>query len=88
MNAVMSIKGDPGGNMDVADAVAIRPLLFASVHRTGPALGFPLVAPHGARIRQIINLLDLAADLQEQLLFLPATVNGRDSITERVVVQL
>jgi hypothetical protein len=36
-----------------------------------------------SRIRQIINLLDLAPDLQEQLLFLPLTANGHDAITER-----
>ncbi|HZU28992.1 MAG TPA: recombinase family protein [Bryobacteraceae bacterium] len=36
-----------------------------------------------SRIRQILNLLDLAPDIQEQLLFLPRSANGRDSITEQ-----
>lgn len=35
-----------------------------------------------ARLTQIMNLLCLAPDLQEQLLFLPVTAHGRDEITE------
>jgi hypothetical protein len=33
-----------------------------------------------ARICQILNLIHLAPDLQEALLFLPPTVRGRDAI--------
>jgi len=33
-----------------------------------------------ARISQILNLLHLAPDIQEALLFLPPTVRGRDAI--------
>lgn len=33
-----------------------------------------------ARISQILSLLHLAADIQEELLFLPPTVHGRDPI--------
>ena len=36
-----------------------------------------------ARITQIMNLLSLAPDIQEALLFLPRTVRGRDPIRER-----
>lgn len=36
-----------------------------------------------ARLTQIMNLLWLAPDIQEQLLFLPHTSRGRDVITER-----
>lgn len=36
-----------------------------------------------ARITQIMNLLLLAPDIQEEILFLPRTVQGRDPITER-----
>ena len=35
------------------------------------------------RITQIMNLLHLAPDLQEALLFLPRVERGRDKITER-----
>lgn len=36
-----------------------------------------------ARLTQITNLLQLAPDIQEQVLFLPTTQSGRDPITER-----
>lgn len=36
-----------------------------------------------ARLTQIMNLLSLAPDIQEAILFLPATERGRESITER-----
>ena len=36
-----------------------------------------------ARITQIMNLLNLAPDIQEALLFLPRTLKGRDPIRER-----
>lgn len=36
-----------------------------------------------ARLTQIMNLLSLAPDIQEAILFRPATERGRESITER-----
>ena len=36
-----------------------------------------------ARLTQIMNLLCLAPDLQEQILFLPTTERKRDAITEK-----
>ena len=36
-----------------------------------------------ARITQIMSLLNLAPDIQEELLFLPRTLSRRDPITER-----
>ena len=36
-----------------------------------------------ARITQIMNLLHLAPDIQEQILFLPRVSDGRDPIAER-----
>jgi len=38
-----------------------------------------------ARLTQIMNLLLLAPDIQEQILFLPKTMSGRDPISERRV---
>lgn len=38
-----------------------------------------------ARITQIMNLLHLAPDIQEDILFLPATDGGRAPIRERMV---
>lgn len=36
-----------------------------------------------ARVTQIMNLLNLAPDIQEEILFLPRTLKGRDPIRER-----
>ena len=38
-----------------------------------------------ARVTQIMNLLNLAPDIQEEILFLPRTINGSDPIVERDV---
>ena len=38
-----------------------------------------------ARVTQIMNLLHLAPDIQEAILFLPRTERGRDPIRERMV---
>lgn len=38
-----------------------------------------------ARITQLMNLLNLAPDIQEQILFLPLTASGRDPIAEHQV---
>jgi hypothetical protein len=38
-----------------------------------------------ARVTQIMNLLHLAPDIQEALLFLPLTTSGRDPIRERML---
>ena len=34
-------------------------------------------------LTQIMNLLNLAPDIQEQILFLPRVVKGRAAVTER-----
>jgi len=36
-----------------------------------------------ARLTQILSMLLLAPDLQEEILFLPRTISGRDVVTER-----
>ena len=41
-----------------------------------------------ARMSQIMGLLNLAPDIQEEILFLPKTVNGRDPISAREVIQM
>ena len=38
-----------------------------------------------ARMSQIMNLLNLAPDIQEAILFLPPVESGRDPITEREI---
>ena len=36
-----------------------------------------------ARVTQIMNLLNLAPEIQERLLFMPGAATGRDAVTER-----
>jgi hypothetical protein len=65
-------------------ALAIR---FDGLIRSGEVAGQADLARLGhvtrARVTQIMNLLHLAPDIQEELLFLPWTVTGRDPIRER-----
>jgi hypothetical protein len=62
-------------------ALAIR---FDRLVRDGTVEDYASLARLGhvtrARITQIINLLMLAPDIQEEILFLPSTVRGRDPI--------
>ena len=41
-----------------------------------------------ARLSQIMDLLMLAPEIQEEILLLPSTVSGRDSIHERRLREL
>jgi hypothetical protein len=64
-------------------ALAIR---FDKLLRDGVARDYADLARLGgvtrARLTQIMNLLLLAPDIQEALLFLPRTTHGRDPIAE------
>jgi hypothetical protein len=48
-------------------------------HKTLAAVGY-ISKP---RMSQIMNLTNLAPEIQETLLFLPRTISGEDAITER-----
>jgi hypothetical protein len=60
---------------------------FEGLVRNGEVTDYAALARLGrvsrARISQIMSLLSLAPDLQEQILFLPRTERGRDSIQMR-----
>ncbi len=60
-------------------ALAIR---FENLVRTGAVSDYAALAELGhvtrARVTQIMNLLCLAPDIQEEVLFLPKTEQGRD----------
>jgi len=55
--------------------------------RTGEVTGYAELAALGhvtrARLSQIMSLLSLTPDLQEEILFLPRTLKGRDPIQLR-----
>ncbi len=67
-------------------ALAIR---FDGLIRDGVVESYAELASLGhvtrARLTQIMNLLSLAPDIQEEILFLPETERGRDAVTERQV---
>jgi len=67
-------------------ALAIR---FEQLVRDGTVADYAELARLGhvtrARMTQIMNLLNLAPDIQEKLLFLPVMAVGDDPITERQV---
>ena len=64
-------------------ALAIR---FDGLLQRGEVADYAELARLGhvtrARVTQIMNLLNLAPNIQEELLFLPPTVSGRDTIKE------
>lgn len=81
--------GDAAGNGNVPRvarllALAIR---FEDLIRRGEVQDYADLARLGyvtrARITQVMNLLNLAPDIQEDILCLPNTTQGRDRIYER-----
>jgi len=73
----------PGRVPRVARLMALA-LRLEELLRTGQVGNYTEMAALGhvtrARICQILNLLHLAPDIQEALLFLPPTLRGRDAI--------
>ena len=73
----------PGRVPRVARLMALA-LRFDELIRTGQVAHYSALASLGhvtrARICQIMNLIHLAPDIQEALLFLPPTLRGRDPI--------
>ena len=57
--------------------------------RTGVANDYADLARLGhvtrARVTQVMNLLGLAPDIQEQILWWPAVTSGKDPISERAI---
>jgi hypothetical protein len=79
----------PGGCVPPGRVPRVARLLalahrFDHLVRTGQVASYGELAALGhvtrARVCQIMNLLCLASDIQEQVLFLPLTVRGRDPI--------
>lgn len=77
---------EPGRVPRVARLMALALRLDEQV-RKGELTSYTEVAMVGhvtrARVSQIMNLLNLAPDLQEAVLFLPRTERGRDAIVLR-----
>jgi hypothetical protein len=62
---------------------------FEAQVRTGVLASYRVLADLGhvtrARVSQIMNLVNLAPDIQEAILFLPRTESGRDPIHLRLL---
>jgi len=75
------------GNIPRLSRLMALAIKFDGLVRGGEVRDYADIARLGyvtrARITQIMNLLNLAPDIQEEILFLPRTVKGRDSIRER-----
>ncbi len=76
----------PGRVPRVARLMALA-LRLDGLVRSGAVAGYAELARLGhvtrARVTQVMNLLHLAPDIQEELLFLPQTVRGRDAVILR-----
>jgi hypothetical protein len=74
---------EPGRVPRVARLLALA-FRFEEYLRAGQVSDYTRLAELGhvtrPRISQIMNLLNLAPDIQEQILFLPRTLSGRDPI--------
>ena len=74
----------PAGRVPRVARLMALALRLDELVRTGQVASYSALASLGhvtrARICQIMNLLHLAPDLQEALLFLPPTPRGRDPI--------
>ena len=77
----------PNGRVPRVARLLALALRFEELVRAGVVADYAEVARLGrvsrARLTQIMNLLNLAPDIQEAILFLPASVSGRDTLNER-----
>jgi len=77
---------EPGNVPRVSRLMALA-IQFDGMIQRGEADDYATLARLGfvtpARMTQIMALLNLAPDIQEQLLFLPRTTRGPDPVTER-----
>jgi len=84
-DAVHTPPPEAGNVPRVARLMALA-IHFEGLLRRSEAADFATLARRGqvtrARMSQIMDLLHLAPDIQEALLFLPRTQNGRDPVTE------
>ena len=76
---------EPGNIPRVARLMALA-IHFEGLLRRGDVPDYATLARLGqvtrARMSQIMGLLHLAPDIQEEILFLPRTIQGRDPVTE------
>jgi len=82
-----SDRGSEAGRVPRISHLMALALRFDELIRSGQVTGYAELARLGhvsrARLSQIVSLLCLAPDIQEEILFLPRTLKGRDPIQLR-----
>jgi len=77
----------PAGKIPRVTRLLALAIKFDGMLREGVVADYADLARLGlvtrARMTQIMNLLNLAPDIQESILFLPARTQGRETIAER-----
>lgn len=77
----------PPGNLPRVTRLMALAIRFDQLIRDGEVRDLAEIARLGhvtrARVTQVMNLLHLAPDIQETILFMPRVEQGRDPITER-----
>ena len=77
----------PAGKLPRVTRLMALAIKFDGLLREGVVTDYADLARLGlvtrARMAQIMNLLNLAPDIQETILFLPARIQGRETIAER-----
>jgi hypothetical protein len=77
----------PAGKLPRVTRLMALAIKFDGMLREGVVADYADLARLGlvtrARMTQIMNLLNLAPDIQEAILFLPARTQGRESVAER-----
>ena len=80
-------KETPAGRVPRVSRLMALAIRFEQLVREGVVADYAELARLGhvtrARMSRIMNLLNLAPDIQETLLFLPRVTEGKDPITER-----
>ena len=84
-------QGEQAPDVEAGNIPRVARLMALAIHfegllRRGDVPDYATLARLGqvtrARMSQIMGLLHLAPDIQEEILFLPRTVHGRDPVTE------
>lgn len=86
-----SVDVPPGRVPRISKLMALA-LRFDELVRRGEVTDFAEIAELGqvtrARVSQIVNLLNLAPDIQEAILFLPRVAGEREAVSEREIREL
>lgn len=86
MRTAMKLVPTPAGRVPRISRLMALAIRFDGLLRRGEVKDYAELARLGhvtrARVTQIMNLLNLAPDIQETLLFLPAVEVGRDLVKE------